>query len=157
CNGHDASEPRTLVSGWYPLDSLVAWHPDHSRARLGHTSGLRCPMHFADRLLQACRQKGNAVCVGIDPRWDQLPIALRQRHGAGRLEAMAAAFEEFGLRVLDLVAPLVPVVKPQSAFFEACGPAGMRAQQTILAKARALGLITILDNKRGDIASTAEA
>jgi orotidine-5'-phosphate decarboxylase len=70
---------------------------------------------------------------------------------------MAAAFEEFSLRVLDIVAPLVPVVKPQSAFFEACGPAGMLAQQKVLTKARALGLITILDNKRGDIASTAEA
>jgi orotidine-5'-phosphate decarboxylase len=59
--------------------------------------------------------------------------------------------------VLDIVAPLVPVVKPQSAFFEACGPAGFVAQQRILAKARSLGVITILDAKRGDIASTAEA
>ena len=70
---------------------------------------------------------------------------------------MAAAIEEFSLRVLDVVAPLVPVVKPQSAFFEACGSAGMRTQQKVLAKAKTLGLITILDNKRGDIASTAEA
>lgn len=114
-------------------------------------------MHFADRLLAACRTKGNAVCAGIDPRWDLLPLEIRQRHTSGTLEAMAAAFEEFSLRVLDIVAPLVPVVKPQSAFFEACGPAGMLAQQRVLAKAKALGLLTILDNKRGDIASTAEA
>lgn len=115
-------------------------------------------MHFADRLLQACKQKGNALCAGIDPRWEQLPLEIRRRHAAGGdLAAMAAAFEEFGLRVLDIVAPLVPIVKPQSAFFEACGPAGLAAQQKILAKARSLGLITILDNKRGDIASTAEA
>lgn len=114
-------------------------------------------MHFADRLVQTCRQKGNSVCAGIDPRWEQLPLEIRQRHPGGTLEAMAAAFEEFSARVLDIVAPLVPIVKPQSAFFEACGPAGMRAQQKVLAKARALGLVTILDNKRGDIASTAEA
>jgi len=114
-------------------------------------------MHFADRLLAACRRKGNAVCAGIDPRWEQLPIEIRARHPEGTLDAMAAACEEFCLRALDIVAPLVPVVKPQSAFFEACGPAGMRAQQKVLAKAKALGLITILDNKRGDIASTAEA
>jgi orotidine-5'-phosphate decarboxylase len=114
-------------------------------------------MHFADRLLEACRKKGNAVCAGIDPRWDLLPLGIRQRHAGGTLDAMAAAFEEFSLRVLDIVAPLVPVVKPQSAFFELCGPAGMLAQQRVLAKARSLGLITILDNKRGDIASTAEA
>ena len=114
-------------------------------------------MHFADRLVAACRKKGNSVCAGIDPRWEQLPLEVRKRHPQGTLEAMAAALEEFSLRVLDIVAPHVPVVKPQSAFFEACGPAGMVAQQKVLAKAKALGLITILDNKRGDIASTAEA
>jgi orotidine-5'-phosphate decarboxylase len=114
-------------------------------------------MHFADRLSQACRRKGNALCAGIDPRWEQLPLAIRRRHPGGTLDAMAAAFEEFSLRVLDIVAPLVPAVKPQSAFFEACGPAGMRTLQNVLARAKALGLITILDNKRGDIASTAEA
>jgi orotidine-5'-phosphate decarboxylase len=114
-------------------------------------------MHFADRLVNACRQKGNAVCAGIDPRWEQLPLEIRRRHPQQTLDAMAAAFEEFSLRVLDIVAPLVPIVKPQSAFFEACGPAGMLVQQKVLAKAGSLGLLTILDNKRGDIASTAEA
>jgi len=114
-------------------------------------------MHFADRLLNACKKKGNAVCAGIDPRWELLPLAIRQRHAQRTLDAMANAFEEFSLRVLDIVAPLVPIVKPQSAFFEACGPAGMRAQQNVLNKAKSLGLITILDNKRGDIATTAEA
>ena len=114
-------------------------------------------MHFADRLLAACKAKGNALCAGIDPRWEQLPLVIRQRHAGGTLDDVAAAFEEFSLRVLDIVAPLVPVVKPQSAFFESCGPAGLLAQQRVLARAKALGLITILDNKRGDIASTAEA
>jgi orotidine-5'-phosphate decarboxylase len=59
--------------------------------------------------------------------------------------------------VIDVVSPLVPAVKPQSAFFEACGPEGMRALQRILTKARQRGLITILDGKRNDIASTASA
>jgi orotidine-5'-phosphate decarboxylase len=70
---------------------------------------------------------------------------------------VAAAFEEFCLRVLDIVAPLVAVVKPQSAFFEACGPAGMACLQKTLRHARSLGLLTILDSKRNDIASTAAA
>jgi orotidine-5'-phosphate decarboxylase len=113
--------------------------------------------HFADRLLDACRKKGNALCVGLDPRWEALPAALRRRHSEPTLEAMAAAFAEFSLRVLDIVAPLVPVVKPQSAFFEACGPAGFAAQQRVLQGAKERGLLTILDNKRNDIASTAEA
>src|ERR671933_741151 len=78
-------------------------------------------------------------------------------HFADRLAAVAAAFEEFCGRVLDVVAPLVPVVKPQSAFFEACGPEGMGALRRLLARARDLGLLTILDAKRNDIASTAAA
>lgn len=112
--------------------------------------------HFADRLTAACRAKGNALCVGLDPRWELLPLEVRSRYGA-TLAGMAAAFEEFSLRVLGLVAPLVPVVKPQSAFFEACGPAGLAALQRVVQRARRLGLLTILDSKRNDIASTAAA
>jgi orotidine-5'-phosphate decarboxylase len=112
--------------------------------------------HFADRLAQSIQKKGTPLCVGIDPRWESLPVSFRQRHdpspaGKGR------AFEEFGLRVLEIAAPHVAVVKPQSAFFEACGPEGFVAQQRLLQRARELGLITILDAKRGDIASTASA
>ncbi len=113
-------------------------------------------MPFADRVAEACRRKGNSLCVGIDPRPDLLPKALRRPASEG-LDGLAAAYEAFGLRILELVAPLVPIVKPQSAFFEACGPAGMKAQQRILQCAKELGLLTILDNKRNDIASTAEA
>jgi orotidine-5'-phosphate decarboxylase len=113
--------------------------------------------HFADRLTEAIRTKGNALCVGLDPRWESLPQELRRRYREGTLEAVARAFEEFCGRVLDIVAPLVPVVKPQSAFFEACGPAGMVALQRVLRQARQRGLLTILDGKRNDIASTATA
>lgn len=113
--------------------------------------------HFADRLTDAIRARGNAVCVGLDPRWDLLPTEIRRRHPATDLRSVAAAFEEFSLRVLEVVAPLVPIVKPQSAFYEACGPEGLAALQIVLRQARQLGLVTILDSKRNDIASTAEA
>lgn len=112
---------------------------------------------FSDRLAHAIRSKGNPLCVGLDPRWESLPLAIRQKHADPSLQAKAIAFAELSLNVLELVAPLVPAVKPQSAFFEACGPAGFAAQQSILKAARELGLITILDAKRGDIASTATA
>lgn len=113
--------------------------------------------HFADRLAAAVQNRGNPLCVGIDPRWEALPLELRARHGADTLAAVARAFEEFAARVIDVVAPLAPVVKPQSAFFEACGPAGFVALQRTLRRARQRGLITILDSKRNDIASTASA
>jgi len=113
--------------------------------------------HFADRLASACRFKGNSVCVGLDPRWECLPDEIRHRHGGETLQAVARAYEEFCSRIIDVAAPLVPVVKPQSAFFEACGPEGMRALGRVLKKSRQQGLITILDGKRNDIASTASA
>jgi orotidine-5'-phosphate decarboxylase len=112
---------------------------------------------FADLLTASMRSKRNSLCVGLDPRWDLLPRETRERHRNASLAAMANAFEEFCLRVLDVVAPLVPIVKPQSAFFEACGPPGLVALQRVLRRARERGLITILDSKRNDIASTAEA
>jgi orotidine-5'-phosphate decarboxylase len=113
--------------------------------------------HFADRLSAALRTKGNSLCVGLDPRWESLPAELRARHDDGTLAGVARAFEEFCQRVLAVVAPLVAVVKPQSAFFEACGPEGMLVLQRVLRRAREHGLLTILDGKRNDIASTATA
>src|SRR5262249_4517868 len=110
-------------------------------------------MHFADRLAAAVRAKQTPLCVGLDPRLESLPKSVTNRHAGN----VAAAYEEFCLRVLDIVAPLVGVVKPQSAFFEACGPAGMTVLLHVMQRARQLGLVAILDAKRGDIASTATA
>jgi orotidine-5'-phosphate decarboxylase len=111
---------------------------------------------FADRLAAAVTTRNTALCVGLDPRWDRLPERIRCRHGDSRV-GRARAFEEFCFRVLDVVAPLVGVVKPQSAFFEALGPKGMSALFQIVQRARRMGLIVIADVKRNDIASTAEA
>jgi len=114
---------------------------------------------FSDRLANAVRCKG-PLCVGLDPRWDMLPKAIRENHSHLDLplESRAmVAFEEFGKRVLNLVSPFAAIVKPQSAFFELFGPAGFKAQATLLRCAKELGFVTILVAKRGDIASTATA
>jgi orotidine-5'-phosphate decarboxylase len=108
---------------------------------------------FSDRLAAAIRAKRTALCVGLDPRFDSLPQAIRERYKS----EPAGTVQEFCLRVLDIVAPIAPVVKPQSAFFEALGTAGIYVLQHVMRRAKELGLVTILDAKRGDIASTAEA
>jgi len=113
--------------------------------------------HFADRLAAAERAKQCSLCVGLDPRWDALPLAIRRRHGDRTLGRIARAYEGFCAQVLDIVRPLVPVVKPQAAFFEACGPAGMAALRRTLRRAQRAELLTILDGKRNDIADTALA
>ncbi len=112
--------------------------------------------HFADRMLEACAAKGGPVCVGLDPRWEDLPESIRGSR-ADDAEGRAAAVLEFNRAVLDVVAPLVPVVKPQIAFYEALGVPGFRCYMDTVAAARERGLVVIGDVKRGDIGSTAEA
>jgi orotidine-5'-phosphate decarboxylase len=51
----------------------------------------------------------------------------------------------------------VGFVKFQSAYFEACGLAGLAALAAGIRKARAAGIGVILDAKRGDIGATASA
>lgn len=113
-------------------------------------------MHFADRLFAAVRRVGNPICVGIDPRPADLPPGFLGRHPANRA-GMAGALGDFGAEVVDAVAGLVPVVKFQAAFYEACGPEGFAALHATARRARDRGLIVIMDGKRNDIGSTAEA
>lgn len=105
---------------------------------------------FPDRLAEAVTRHGT-LCVGLDPRPDLLPESfLPDADPAERIG-------QFCLRTLDLVRPHCGVIKPQAAFFELAGPPGMAAMQVVLRRAREMGFVTILDAKRGDIASTATA
>lgn len=111
---------------------------------------------FSDRLAEAVRRKG-PLCVGLDPRWESLPKAIRAGIDPTELESYAPALRQFSVRVLELVQPVAGVVKPQAAFFELFGPPGMEALAWVMAFANDMGFVTVLDAKRGDIASTAAA
>ena len=114
---------------------------------------------FTDRLADAVGRKG-PLCVGIDPRWDMLPLAIRKQARSGSefsLECCAQLTTEFCVQVLELVEPFAGVVKVQAAFFELLGVPGALAQSQVMEKARERGFVVILDAKRGDIASTASA
>jgi orotidine-5'-phosphate decarboxylase len=110
--------------------------------------------NFADRLLAAIDTKHAPVCVGIDPVYDKLPDVLKT---AGDEAGQVRAVETFCMTVLERVAPHVPAVKPQSAYFEALGPAGVKLYFDVCRTARELGLLVIGDVKRNDIGSTATA
>ena len=111
--------------------------------------------HFADRLMAAVVDKSSAVLVGLDPRRDRLPNALTPPSTSH--EDTAASYRRFCHGVLDVVADLVAVVKPQAAFFEQLGPPGMLALADVIQYARQKDLLVVLDGKRNDIGSTAEA
>ena len=97
------------------------------------------------RLAQAMDERGN-VCVGIDPHSSQL--------SAWGLEDTLQGLRTFSLTLVEAMAGQVPVVKPQSAFFERFGSRGIQVLEEVLAACREAGLLTILDVKRGDIGST---
>lgn len=113
--------------------------------------------HFGDSLAQAVLAKGSAVCVGLDPRWQSLPKLLRGDTDISDRRAVARITETFCCEVIDAVADVVPIVKPQSAFFELLGPEGMTCLANVIKHARQNGLLVLLDAKRGDIGTTAEA
>lgn len=131
-----------------------------SRAKLTNSTMQK---HFADRLVEAIKKKGNPICVGLDPRLKQIPDFIREKafkapeNAKNPLRAAAEALIEFNKGVIDAVADIVPVVKPQVAFYEIFGAEGMRAYQETLDYAHEKELITIADVKRNDIGSTAEA
>ena len=111
--------------------------------------------HFADRLLDAISRKGSPVCVGLDPHYDCLPEALR-KPAPTPAEALDA-IRTFCAEALRIVAPIVPAVKPQIAYFEVFGGEGVGLYFEMVRLARELGLMVIGDVKRGDIGSTAAA
>ena len=115
-------------------------------------------MNFADRLDAAVAAKGTPALIGLDPHLELLPEEFAAARDASRSRAARAErMGDFCTELLALVAPLVPAVKPQSAFFEALGSHGVAQWERVVRRARELGLVVIGDVKRGDIQSTARA
>src|SRR5688500_4288077 len=115
---------------------------------------------FADRLVEAIEEKAAPICVGIDPVFEMLPDAVAGEaddRDANDAEAAIDAIFAFTTRVLRIVAPHVPCVKFQSAFFERYLWEGVESYYSLIQEAADLGLVVIGDVKRGDIGSTAEA
>jgi len=113
---------------------------------------------FSDRLLDAIAAKGSPICVGIDPMFEMLPDAVfRERRNPDDLEAAIDAIFAFTTKVLQIVAPLVPAVKFQSAYFEKYLWEGVEAYYSLVQEASELGLLVIGDVKRGDIGATSSA
>jgi orotidine-5'-phosphate decarboxylase len=109
--------------------------------------------HVFDRLEELRRQTGSVLCVGIDPRLERTPEAVRRRHG----DDVEALLYAFGAGVIEAAGGSAAAFKPQIAFFESHGLAGLSAFARLVHEARAKGHLVIADAKRGDIGSTASA
>lgn len=104
-------------------------------------------MSFYDRLAEAARRNDSLLCVGLDP---QLGPPDRPVPGD--------AFLDLNRRIVDATQDLVCCYKPNYAFYEAAGPAGLQALHDTIAYIHATAQVPVLlDAKRGDIGSTAAA
>lgn len=116
--------------------------------------------HFTDRLIAAIKAKGSPICVGLDPQLAHIPNFIKGPFEAKKgksFEAASEAIVEFNKGIIDAVHDLVPVVKPQFAFYVQYGFSGVWAFEETCKYAREKGLIVIADAKCNDIGSTAEA
>ncbi len=116
--------------------------------------------NYADRLIGAINAKGNPCIVGLDPRIDQMPVFVTRdaitRYG-NTDSAVRGCIADYHRRIIDTVADMVPGVKLQIAFYEQYGIGGLLAFKDTVEYAKRKDLIVIIDAKRNDIASTAEA
>lgn len=103
---------------------------------------------FGARLRAAMDERG-PLCAGIDPH-----ASLLEAWG---LPGTVSGLEKFALLATEALAPDVAAVKPQSAFFERFGSRGVEVLERVVATAREAGALVVLDVKRGDIGSTAQA
>jgi orotidine-5'-phosphate decarboxylase len=116
--------------------------------------------HFADRLCDAVAEKDAPCVIGLDPVLAYIPddfVRACDLSRDGDSDERARLIEAYCAMTLEAVHDLVPIVKPQIAYFELFGSAGLRALESCIEMARSLGLMVLLDAKRGDIGSTSEA
>ena len=111
---------------------------------------------FGDALITRIRDLGHPLCVGLDPHLDPIPALFREGSMAPGDPATAAVVERFLSAVLDRIGGRVPAIKPQIAFFEQLGWRGLEVLDRLMVRARADGVLVVLDAKRGDIGSTAD-
>jgi orotidine-5'-phosphate decarboxylase len=116
--------------------------------------------NFADRLARRIQETRNPTVMGLDPMLDYVPPSILdyfRRECDDIARASGLALYEFNRRLIDAVADIVPAIKPQAAYYEQYGIAGLTALRQTIQYARKNGMLVILDGKRNDIGSTAEA
>ncbi|MBQ3795260.1 MAG: orotidine-5'-phosphate decarboxylase [Butyrivibrio sp.] len=100
------------------------------------------------------------IVVGLDPKLDFVPEAMKKRcfeEKGENLEGAAEAFWQFNKEIIDHIYDIVPAVKPQIAMYEELGIPGLITFKKTVEYCKEKGLIVIGDIKRGDIGSTSES
>ncbi|HHU07241.1 MAG TPA: orotidine-5'-phosphate decarboxylase [Clostridiaceae bacterium] len=113
--------------------------------------------NFADRLQRRIDELENPSCLGLDPLLSYLPESWQKGLDFHNDSDIYLGLRNYCFSLIEAVADIIPAIKPQMAYFEQYGVAGISALRDIIAKAKELGMLVILDGKRNDIGSTASA
>ena len=100
---------------------------------------------YLERLARRSAAAGTVLCVGVDPDPDRLPEGYTRD---------LAGIERFATVLVEATMPYAAAIKPNLAFFEAFGAAGMAALERIRARVPS-DLPVVADAKRGDISTSA--
>ena len=87
--------------------------------------------HFGDRLNEANRRSKTPLCMGIDPHSSMVPAIFGDASGPAGSDAAIRAIGDFSMACVEQAIGKVAAIKPQAAFFEQHGPAGMQILQNI--------------------------
>lgn len=106
-------------------------------------------MHFQQLLDERIRETGSLLCVGLDPQPERLPAVVRQ---------VDDPTWTFNRSIVEATSPWVCAFKPNIAFYEALGPAGLETlRRTIAFIHEHTAALVIVDAKRADIGHTSAA
>ncbi len=105
-------------------------------------------MNFSEKLESAVREKKSCLMLGLDPNPEKFPTGI-SKDAKGALE--------FCTEIMKATHDFVCGIKIQMAYFEQFGAEGIKAVEHLLKLARELSLVTLVDGKRNDIGTTAEA
>jgi orotidine-5'-phosphate decarboxylase len=100
---------------------------------------------YLDRLASRSAAVGSVLCLGLDPDPANLPAGF---------PADLVGVERFAAMIVDSAGPFAAAIKPNLAFWESHGSAGMAALERIRSRLPA-DLPVVADAKRGDISTTA--
>ncbi|MDI6814339.1 MAG: orotidine-5'-phosphate decarboxylase [Desulfitobacteriaceae bacterium] len=104
---------------------------------------------FVKRYLQRVADTKSVLCVGMDPTPEHVPLGMRS-------DDIISGIRTYLREVIDIAVPLVPVVKPQFAYYAALGNDGLSILRDLIEYAHGKDLLVILDAKRADIGETME-
>lgn len=113
-----------------------------------------------EQLIKKIKELNNPTVAGLDPKLSYIPSYILDdvyKNFGKTPEAVSEALCRFNFGLIDALCDIVPAVKPQMAYYEMYGLSGLIALKKTIDYAKEKGMYVILDGKRNDIGSTAEA